>query len=476
MWKEVAMNREKVLFKNTIIITIGKICTQLITFFLLPLYTAILSTEEYGTVDLLNTLVSLLLPIVTFQVEQAVFRKLIDNREKERYKKNIISTAIFSIFIQCIIYLCIFLAIAPFVNNEYKYFLATNVIAYIFASLMQQIARGLGDNVKYAIGSFWSALSTIIFNILFLVVFKFGANGMLMANMLGQVICTIYFIVSLRLYKYISIKSYKRNLLKKLWSYSIPLVPNAISWWVFSSSNRVIISAILGVAQNGIFSAASKFSSVYITIYNIFNLSWTEMVALHINDSDIKEFLNKTINEMLKFFTALAIGIIACMPIVYPMMIDSNYWEGYNQVPIMIIASNFNVIVGLISAIYVAKKNTKAIASTSIISAIINIVVNLALISFMDLYSATIASLVAYATMSIYRLYDIKKKYFEIKIDKKFIFATIIVLIPILLIYYSSNIILYLIGIMVAVIYAFMINRRNLKSIFNMILKKSKLE
>ena len=81
------MNRERALFKNTVIITIGKICTQLITFFLLPLYTSILTTEEYGTVDLLNTLASLLLPIVTFQVEQAVFRRLIDNRDKERYKK-----------------------------------------------------------------------------------------------------------------------------------------------------------------------------------------------------------------------------------------------------------------------------------------------------------------------------------------------------------------------------------------------------
>lgn len=467
------MNRERALLKNTVIITIGKICTQLITFFLLPLYTSILTTEEYGTVDLLNTLVSLLLPIVTFQVEQAVFRRLIDNRDKERYKKNIISTAIFSVLIQCIIYLCIFFAIAPFVNNQYKYFLATNVVSYIFASLMQQIARGLGDNLKYAVGSFLSALSTIIFNMIFLVAFKFGANGMLMANMLGQVVCATYFVLSLKLYKYISVKAYKKKLLKKLWTYSIPLIPNAISWWVFNSSNRVIISAVLGVAKNGVFSAASKFSSVYITIYNIFNLTWTEMVSLHINDADIKVFLNKTINEMLKFFTALGIGIIACMPIVYPIMIDNSYWEGYNQVPIMIVGSIFNIVVGLISTIYVAKKNTKAIASTSIVSAIVNIIVNLILINFIDLYAATIASLVAYASMSVYRLYDIKKKYFEIKISKKFILVTIIILIPILLIYYSNNIILYFIGILIAIIYALMINRKSLKSIVNMILKKN---
>lgn len=81
------MNREKVLIKNTVIITIGKVCTQMISFFLLPIYTAILSTEEYGVVDLMNTLVSLLLPIITLQIEQALFRFLVDNRNNLEEKK-----------------------------------------------------------------------------------------------------------------------------------------------------------------------------------------------------------------------------------------------------------------------------------------------------------------------------------------------------------------------------------------------------
>ena len=468
------MNREKTLFKNTIIITVGKICTQLVTFFLLPLYTAILSTEEYGTVDLLNTLVSLLLPIVTFQVEQAVFRNLIDNRDNEEKKREIISTGIFSVILQCIVYICIFFIISPFLNNNYKYFLATNVIAYIFASLTQQMARGLGKNTHFAISSFLAAFSTIIFNVLFLVVFKFGAYGMLIANMLGQLICCLYNIIFLKLYKFISIYEFKKVILIKLWKYSLPLVPNAISWWIFSASDRVIVSGILGVAQNGILSAAHKFASVYITLYNIFNLSWTEMVALHINDKDVKEFLNKMINTMLKFFTALGVGIIACMPFIYPIMINKNYWEGYYQVPIMIIGSIFNIVVGLISTIYVAKKNTKAIASTSVVSAIINIAVHLMLIKFIGLYAASISTLTAYFIMSIYRLYDLKKRYFAINIEKKFILLTVVALIPILIAYYLQNIILQIIALLIAIIYAYMINRKNLKSILNMILKKNK--
>ena len=137
------MSREKNLFKNTIIITIGKVCTQLITFLLLPLYTGVLSTSEYGIVDFLNTLVSLCLPIVTFQVEQALFRELIEVRDDEEKKKSIISSGVITVIFQCILFLILFAMIAPFINNDYKYFLATNVIAFIFSSLFLQIARGL---------------------------------------------------------------------------------------------------------------------------------------------------------------------------------------------------------------------------------------------------------------------------------------------------------------------------------------------
>ena len=68
------MSRNTTLLKNTLIILFGKVCTQLISYFLLPVYTTVLSTEEYGTVDLLITYVTLIAPIITLQMEAAVFR------------------------------------------------------------------------------------------------------------------------------------------------------------------------------------------------------------------------------------------------------------------------------------------------------------------------------------------------------------------------------------------------------------------
>lgn len=465
-------SREGKLFKNTLIITIGKICTQLISFFLLPLYTAVLSTKEYGTVDLLNTLVSLLLPIVTFQVEQAAFRELIEARKELDKKKKIISSTVFSVIIQCVAYLLIFFVLSPLFNSEYKYFLATNVIAYIYSSLFLQIARGLGENTKYAIGSFISAISTILFNLLFILGLNLKVNGMLLGTMLGQITCALYLFVFLRIYKYLNIKLLSKKIVFKLWKYSLPLIPNAISWWIFNASDRVIVSSILSVSQNGILAASLKFSTVYITFYNIFNISWTESISKSINDTDIVDYFNKTFNIILNLFIAIAIGMIACMPFVYPIMINKNYISGYGLVPISIIASLFNVIVGLISVIYIGKKNTKAIANTSIVSAIINIIVHLSLIKFIGLYAAVVSTFLSFFIMSIYRLYDINKKYFKIRIDKKTIIETIAVLIIILSTYYLNNFYLNIMSVALALIFAWLINKNSIKIVTNSLKRK----
>lgn len=468
------MSREKQLAKNTLIITVGKICTQLITFFLLPLYTGILSTEEYGIVDLLNTLVSLLLPIVTFQVEQAMFRELIEVRTKENKKKGIISTGVITVIFQCFLFLILFAIISPFVNNDYKIFLATNVITYIFLSLFQQIARGLGDNKRYAIGSFLSALFTIIFNVLFIAVIRLGATGMLLGTLLGQLLSVLYLFFSLKLYNYIKIHKYKKIIIKKLWKYSIPLIPNAISWWVFNASNRVITSTFLGVAENGILAASLKFSSVFITFYNIFNMSWTESISISINDDDIESYFNKMFNIMMRLFTALGIGIIVCMPFVFPIMINEKYSSGYGLVPLSILGSLFNVVVGLISVIYVAKKNTKAIANTSIISAVLNIVINLALVKVVGLYAAVISTFIAFFTMSIYRLYDIRKKYFRIKFEKSLLIKTVIILLIILPIYYINNLYFNIFSLLLAILFAWDLNKSSVKTIFSIVKNKFK--
>ncbi len=453
------MSRESALVKNTIIIAIGKICTQFVSFFLLPFYTNVLSTEEFGAVDLLNTLVGLLLPIVTFQVEQAVFRDLIEIRHQEKEKREVVSSAFFSVCLQCLVFFIIVLLAAPLIQNRYLHFLAANVIASIFSSLFLQIARGLGNNVSYAFGSFVSAASTIGFNVLFLAVWEMGAAGMLLGTLLGNIVCAAYLFFSLHLYKYISLHSFMSRIIKKLWEYSLPLVPNAISWWVFNASDRVIVSAALGLSQNGVLSAASKFSSAYIGIYNVFNISWTESVTLHLKDQDGEEFFNRMFQKALGMFFGMAAGLIAVLPFAFPIMVNEAYDAGYGLAPILILASLCNCLIGLISAIYIANRNTKAVAHTSIIAAFVNIAAHLGLIQFVGLYAAAVSTLASFGVMSLYRLYDIQKRYFKIQIPRPFLLKTFAAFSVILAGYYLDTIYLKEAAFLLAVLYAWDLNK-----------------
>ena len=473
------MNRGKELAKNTIIVSIGRICTQCISFFLLPLYTAKLTTEEYGTVDLLNTYITLLIPIIIFEIQQALFRYLIDNRKSEKEKTTLISTTIFIAIIQSIIYLIIYAIIGQFIQNEYKYFLATNVVATIFSSIMLQISRGLGDNKTYSIGSFITASTTIVLNVIFIVYFQMGAYGMLTASLISQVLCSIYIILKLKLYKYINIKSFNYGRLKQLWKYSIPLIPNTISWWVMAASDRTIISIFLNISANGIYSAANKFSSIFSTFYGIFNITWTEFASIHIKDEDNAEYFSKAIARIFKLFASLCFGIIGCIPFVFPIMVNVNFQQAYQQIPILMLGGLCNVMVTLLSAVYIAKKMTKKVATTSAIAAIINIVVNLALIQSIGLYAASISTFLAYFIMMVIRMKDIKK-YVSIRYNKKMLLQTIMMTIIILILYYINNTVTNLIMLALVICYAiynnidiiYLIKNNHPKELINRFLKK----
>ena len=147
------MNREKDLTKNTLIITVGRISTQFVSFLLLPLYTALLSTTEYGTVDLVTTLVQLLIPVSSLMIDQGVFRYLLTcNSNKD--KKQTITSAIITLFVTSVLVIIVYGALSIFLQNRYKIWLLLILIVTAFSNLFLQIARGLKQTTDYALASF----------------------------------------------------------------------------------------------------------------------------------------------------------------------------------------------------------------------------------------------------------------------------------------------------------------------------------
>lgn len=465
------MTKGKELAKNTLILTVGKICTQFISFLLLPLYTALLIPEEFGIVDLFNTYISLLVPIFNWQFENGLFRFLIDYRNNKEQQKVLFSTVLISNIIQTIVYLVFFIVFQGFISSEYKIFLAIDVALSIFLNTLLQFPRGLGNNTSYAIGSFISASSTVVLNVIFIAGLKMGAYGMFIATVFAKIITIVYLSVSQKVWRYFSIKSFSKSEFENICKYSLPLIPNQLSWWVVGVSDRTIISHFINVAANGIYSVANKFSSVFITFYNIFNMSWTESVSLHINDEDRDEFLTDTINSMFSLFSSICLGIIACMPIAFPILINEQYSSAYKQIPILMIAVLFQVVVGLYSVIYVALKKSVEIAKTSFYAGVINIVTDVILIHFIGLYAASVSTLLAYMTMAIYRYFNIKK-YVNIPLSSRIILSTVLMATIVIISYYYNHLITNIITLVIIIVYAIIINKDFLKSTWSIVLNK----
>jgi len=255
------------LAKNTAIITIGKISTQFVSFLLLPLYTAVLSTSEYGMVDFITTLIQFLIPIVTLMIDQGVFRFLLTSNN-DRSKKSIITGSIVFQSIINLVTLALGIIIYLVNKNQYIIWLLLILTATSYTNLIFQIARGLKKTSDYALGSFICSLITIVLNVLFIVGMKFGAIGMLAATFSGNLFATIIMFFKLKTFRYISFKNIFRDTLKQLLHYSIPLVPNQVSVWIMNSSDRFIVTFILGTSANGLLAISHKFPAIFITFFN----------------------------------------------------------------------------------------------------------------------------------------------------------------------------------------------------------------
>lgn len=451
------MSRNTELAKNTAILTIGKACTQCISFLLLPLYTSILSTEDYGIYDLLVTYSTLLLPLVNWQLDQGLFRFMLDCRENERAKCRLFSTLLLFSLLQSIVYIILFIIIKPFLRIANAYFLLLYVVFQVFIALLLQFVRGLGQSVKYAIASFISASSTTIFNVIALVILKMGLQGLFVSTLVAQAFTLIYLFYASKCWKFFSINEIDFKIFKRVGAYSIPLIPNNLAWWAVNASDRSIISVFLGTAANGIYSIANKFPNIFINFYNILNLSWTESVSLHYKDPDRDEFLTETITSLFKLFAAACFGIVACMPFIFPFLVNKEFGAAYDQILILMYAMLVRVLVGLYSCIYVAQKKAKKIASTSLLAAIINIIVNVSLINFIGVYAASISTLIAFATMFIVRYIDVNKSV-RMKIKRSIVLGSIVIGSMLAFSYYSNNYIIQIIALFITTIYAFFTN------------------
>lgn len=441
-------NRIDYLLKNTSIFAISNISTKIIVFLLVPLYTYCLTTEEYGTVDLLFTLSSVLVPILTLNISEAIYRFSLD---KNANNNKIVSIS--SVIVICSLLLSLF--IIPIFSlfpqyDLYKYYF----YFYLISSILSQVFLvNLKGQEKLKLFSFGNILNTILIaglNILFLKLFDKKIDGYFLAYTIANFITFIYaFIVGKILY---SLKKFcfDKKLFIEMIKYSIVLIPTSFMWWIINSSDRIMVTNMVGSSANGIYAVSYKIPSILTTIAGIFNQAWMFSAISEKDSVDKERFTNRVFHIMYIFMFILSIFILTFLKPFFKIYVESEFYFAWKYVPILIFGSVFLTLGTFISTSYSVHKDSKGFLFSGMFGAFINILLNFIFIPLFNVYGAAGATCISYICVFIYRLID-TKKYVKIKWNKNYILPIVFLLICCILLY-IDNIYSFILQILVFLI------------------------
>lgn len=425
MTNENEVNKVKKLFSNTALFALGNIGSSIILFLLLPLYTNVLTTEEYGIINLVTTFSNLLIPIFSLQIGDAVLRFGLSNK----YKKNDVLKITLTILMigSIMVFLC-----RPLINKynvlqPWSFYVCILIIVSMFRGELAIYIKTLGKNKYYALNSIIYTFSLAVFNIIFLVYIKLGIRGYLYAMIIATVISSLFLAVEGNVISSILKTKINKDLMKKMVIFSIPMIFNAISWWINNFFDRFILEIMMGSSAVGIYSVAAKMPSLVTTATGIFNQAWTISSINEYDTTRDEKFYSKTFKGYSFLLVIISSFVIMIIKPFMNIYVGYEFRDSWIYVPLLLIGAIFLSYAEFFAPIYSGAMKNVSIMTTTMIAAISNIVLNCVCIPKMGIQGAVVATMISYFVVALYRIIDVKK-IISIKIEYIKILSCIIIL------------------------------------------------
>ena len=393
-----SMHGVKYLIKNIGLLTISSFGTKLLSFFLVPLYTNVLTTNEYGTYDLLNTTIAVLVPLLTLNIADAVMRFPLDGNCDPPAILRIGFRYFFIGFVPLFIFVVIdyWFNFLPILHDYSLFFILLYAVTGL-NGIITSYARGIEKIAALSISGIISTLTIIVLNILLLVVFPLGINGYFIANIIGIAAQTLYLLIATKAWKTVGVSSSKDlTTQREMTAYSVPLMANTLAWWVNNSSARYIVTWLRGLSENGILSVSYKIPSILSIFQTIFMQAWTISATKDFDPDDKKGFFSRVYNYYNFAMTVVCSLLIVTARLLASFLYAKEFYIAWKCVPFLLISILFGAVSGYLGGIFAAVKDSKSIASTTLAGAAINLVFDFALVYFIGTVGAAIANMISY--------------------------------------------------------------------------------
>lgn len=402
-------SKHSYLAKNVLLFSISGFVPKILSIILIPLYTSYLKTAEYGISDLITTTVSLLLPVFTLDIQDAVMRFAMDDKYD---KKDVFSTAVRIILIGTVL-VCIGATAISFLNisgleDGYLIFFVIMYFTSAVSNTVSLFCRGIDKVNIMVVGSILNSVVTLSSNILFLAGFHWGLTGYLIANSLGSAVALIWCFIGAKLYQYMKFdvpKSVRTDMIQ----FSFPLIFSVIAWWINNASDRYILTWMSGVAVSGLYAISYKIPNILSMFQNIFAQAWSISAVKEFDKNDSDGFISGMYNMMNFAMIAICSGIMVMNIPIARILYSKEFFSAWEYVPPLLISVVFNAMALFIGSIFTAVKDTKTLSLSTIVGAVINTVCNVVMIHFMGAYGAALATMLGYAAVLVMRHIILRK-------------------------------------------------------------------
>ena len=283
--------------------------------------------------------------------------------------------------------------------------IALNAVVSFFLNF----SKGVGQLKLFTLSGVIFALLNALLNIWFLKFIELSVLGYVYANIISALLTILLMFIIGRYYQYVDMSNLSLTTTTAMLRYSIPLIPNAFAWWFTTDASRFFILLFLGAAQNGLYAVATKIPAMLTLLFSVFNQAWQISAIEEEASADRDDYYSNMYNSLISLSFVGITVISALAPLIMHYFVNQTYYDSWKLVPLLLLASTFSNISGLLGSTYIVFKRTRGIFWTTIIGMVLNALFCLLLIPTVGLNGAGLASSIGFFLVMIIRIYDLKK-------------------------------------------------------------------
>ena len=420
------MDKYKRLVSNTMLFAISTFSSKLLSFVMAPLFSYWFETQEMnGIKELLNQCASLLIPLVSLGIANAVIRFGLEKgiRKSAIYMNGLVSIGMG--FVLLLLLYPLLSRIALF--RDYIALLyvskAVGVVAkfggtigdywpllliFVFTSCLRtlncQFCRARQLNRLYAIDGILCTITTCGFYVLFLRVLNMGPTGYLLAIICADGLSALFLFAVTKTWRFLDFKRFDTKLLKKMLRYALPLVPASIFWWITNASDQFFVAAMLedGTSWTAVLGASYKLPTILSIVSTIFTEAWQISAFTDGTDSQREQFFSRVFSAYQSLIFLAAAGIVL-MAQPFMAIYRDDYFIGWKFIPLLTMATAFASFDNFLNSIYMVEKRSTLSFTTMAVGAGVNVALNFTLIPVWGVNGAALATFVSYFVVFLLR-------------------------------------------------------------------------